>query len=414
MGDNLVARVVVALTVAVGLAVIGAHPRVQHFERRFGLSVLASAGLPLLLLGYFFRRFGVLPVNTLTDLRPIWEFALGWVGLVVGMQVNLRRLDRLPPSFLPTVWLVSLPPTLMAALACSLALWAVDVVPGAGFVRDALILMACAAVSAPANLELLLRHSPQQTKNLVTAVTQLDQGAAFGILALVAVVFRPPRSAALWSLPRSGWFLVMVGLGFIFGVILYLLIRRVHNRTEEVALVLGGIALAAGTAGYLALSVPVVCALAGVILANAPYRDRERLEVALAGAERSIYLILLFVVGAWWRPLEWQGWLIGVVFALSRGYGKLLGARIATRLAPTILPPANTLALALLPQSAVAIVVIFSLAMLHGLETTKEVRWAITAVIVGSILTEIFIQAAQRRIARNAGDDTARTVSQFP
>src|SRR5687768_16173834 len=122
-----IAQVVIGLAIAAALAVFGALPVVQRWERRLGLSVLSAAGFPLLLLGYAFDRFGILTSTTLQDLRPAYEFGLGWIGMVVGMQMNIRRLDELPKWFMTSVSLVSIPPTLLAAAGCALVLLAIGV-----------------------------------------------------------------------------------------------------------------------------------------------------------------------------------------------------------------------------------------------------------------------------------------------
>ena len=400
-----VARVVIALAVAVALAVLGAHPRLLRWERRFGLTVLASSGFPFLLLGVLFRELGVLNNVVLTDLRPLFEFGLGWVGLTIGTNLELRRFDRLPSAFAPVIALASILPILCAAIACSLTLAWMGVVPGSGLTRDALILMACAAVSAPANLDLLLRRW-KDSMRLVIEVTHVDQLAALALLGLIAILFRPDRTATLWHLPRSGWFLMTLGLGTLLGLVLYLLVRRVTERSEELALLMGGVALASGMAGYLALSVAVVCALAGVVLINFPLQRPERVVDALREVERPVYFLFLFIVGAAWRPDEWQGWVLGVVFALSRGYGKVAAARIASWMEKD-LPAWRPLAVSLLPESTIAIVVLFSASTLGGGATSPAVRWAINAVIVGSVLTEIVVQAFQRRERRLLHEETA-------
>jgi len=148
-----VARLVIALALAVSLAVLGAHPRVLRWERRFGLTVLASSGFPFLLLGVLFRELGVLTNAVLTDMRPLFEFGLGWIGLTIGTNLDLRRFDRMPSAFAPVIALASLLPIVSTAVACSLTLVWLGAVPGRGLMRDGLILMACAAVSAPANLD---------------------------------------------------------------------------------------------------------------------------------------------------------------------------------------------------------------------------------------------------------------------
>ena len=401
MQTSEVARVVIALAVAVSLAVLGAHPRVLRWERRFGLTVLASSGFPFLLLGVLFRELGVLTDAVLTDLRPLFEFGLGWIGLTIGTNLDLRRFDRMPAAFAPIIALASLLPIVCAAIACSLTLVWLGVVPGKGLMRDGLILMACAAVSAPANLELLLRRW-KSSMALVLEVTRVDQLAALGILGFLAVYFRPDRTVTLWYLPRSGWFLMTLGLGVLLGVVIYLLVRNVKDRTEELALLMGGVAFASGMAGYLALSVAVVCALAGAVLINV--QSGERIVATLRDVERPIYFLFLFVVGAAWRPDEWQGWVLGLVFALSRGYGKVLAARIASWMDKD-LPEWRPLAVSLLPESSIAIVVLFSATVLGG-DTSAPVRWAINAVIVGSVLTEFVVQTYQRRERRILGEET--------
>jgi hypothetical protein len=400
-----VARVVIALSVAAALAVLGAHPHVRRWERRFGLTVLASSGFPFLILGLLFRELGVLTADVLTDLRPLFEFGLGWIGLTIGTNLNLRRLERLPPSATPVIALATLLPILFTAVACSLTLLWLGVVPGKGLTRDALILMACAAVSAPANLELLLRRW-KSSMQLILEMTRIDQLAALALFGFVAIVFRPDRTVTLWHLPRSGWFLMTLGLGALLGVVLFLLVRNVRDETEELALLLGGVALAAGMAGYLALAVSVVCALAGAVMINFPVNRGERIVRTLREVERPMYFLFLFIVGAAWRPDEWQGWVLGVVFAASRGYGKIIAARAASRIDPA-LPPWKPFAVAFLPESTIAIVVLFSATALGGAAAAEPVRWAVNAVIVGSVLTEIVVQAYQRRERLRLAEDTA-------
>ena len=132
----------------------------------------------------------------------------------------------------------------------------------------------------------------------------------------------------------------------------------------------------------------------------------------LGDVERPIYLLMLFLIGTAWRPFEWQGWVIGIVFAVARAYGKLLGARAAVSLDRELLPSAPTLALALLPESAIAILVIFTLATFHG-EAPDASRWGINAVVIGSLMTEVYVQTRQRRESRVAGEETGPVVSHF-
>jgi hypothetical protein len=52
-------------------------------------------------------------------------------------------------------------------------------------------------------------------------------------------------------------------------------------------------------------------------------------------------------------------------------------------------------------------VVLFSATALGGAGAAEPVRWAVNAVIVGSVLTEIVVQAYQRRERLRLAEDTA-------
>jgi hypothetical protein len=67
---------------------------------------------------------------------------------------------------------------------------------------------------------------------------------------------------------------------------------------------------------------------------------------------------------------------------------------LSLRVGPAGLPSPREMALALMPQSPVAIVLIVAAAMLYG-PSEERIRWAITAVIVGGVLTELVIRTLQ-------------------
>ncbi len=398
-------RIVIGLAIAFSLAVLFAQPRFKALERRFGVTMLVSAGLPFLGIGAIFSQesVGVLTPAVLSDLKPAFEFGLGWVGFVVGLQFDVRKLDSLPQSLGPVIVIESFVPMLTTAVLCGMALVGMGVswVDNA-FVRDALVLAACAAPSAPISMEVWQRRVGEKAARMIDEVTSIDEVVGLVVLAFVAVLFRPHATEIRWVLPPSAWFLMTFGLGGTLGIITYVLLRGARNAAEELALLLGAVALSAGVAGYLALSVPVICAIAGALLANLPVRDLAGLRATLIKVERPIYLIFLLVVGATWRPGEWQGWVLAPAFVLARVAGKRLGAIWSKRAGPKELPSAGMLALALAPQSPISIVVIVSAATLYEGQGAERVRWAINAVIIGGVLSELVVRLLEWRRRRRA------------
>lgn len=390
-------RVVLGIACALVLAVLGAHPVVRRVERRLGLTVLLSAGVPFLLLGVVFRlpAVGILTDDVVADLRPALEFGLGWLGFVVGMQFDVRELDALPDKTGAVVFLESAIPFVVTAGACATALYGLE---SEWSLRDALVLGACAAPASPAAAVALARSAGSMPASVVARVSALNDVAGVVVLALVCAFFRPTDELSAWKLPHVAWLFVTLGMGGVLGIVTYVLVRSAKGLAEEVAYLLGAVALSAGMAGYLALSPLVVCAIAGALLTNLPHARMDELRASILQLERPLYLIFLLVAGALWDPTAWQGWVLVPVFVLARVGAKLVGAHVSTRAGPAELPDARTLGLALSPQSPIAIAIIVGFAALYGADRAQAVGipWMTTAVIGGAVLTEIGVQAVAR------------------
>jgi hypothetical protein len=266
-------------------------------------------------------------------------------------------------------------------------------------VRDALVLAACAAPSGALGADFLARRLGARGAAMVEGITVVDDVVALVLLGVIACLFRPDATATQWVLPSSAWLLVSLGLGGVLGILTFVLLRNVRTAAEELALLLGAVALSAGMAGYLGLSAPVVCAVAGALLANLPMRDAAGFQRILRDVERPLFLFFLIIVGASWRPREWQGWVLAPVFVLARVAGKQLGAIAGARVQVPDLPSRRDLALALMPQSPISIVVIVAAATLYGSDGAARIRWGMNAVIIGAILTEIVTRILQRPAA---------------
>jgi Kef-type K+ transport system membrane component KefB len=394
------AVVVIGMAVALALAVLSSLAPVKALEQRLGVSVLLASGLPFLLMGTIFGSptVGILSPDVLAHLRPAFEFGLGWIGFVVGMNFDVRKLDQLPRKLGGVIVIESIVPMLFTAGLCTLAFGAIawSVSWSDHFVRDALILGACAAPSAPISVPFLTRALGLRPAQMVAEITKIDEVAALVALGLCAALFRPDAVGTTWVLPGSAWLLVTVGLGGVLGILTYILLRGASTRTEEMALLLGAVAISAGMAGYLALSVPVVCAVAGALLANLPLRDADGLRRTLHDVERPLYLVFLLIAGASWDATAWQGWIVAPVFVLARVLGKHAGAILSRRVGPDGLPAPRDLSMALMPQSPISIVAIVSAATLYAGDGSHRIGWAINAVIIGGVLTEVVIRVLQR------------------
>jgi hypothetical protein len=414
-------RVVLGLAAAFILAVAAAHPFVRRLERRLGLTVLLSSGLPFLAMGVIFRLpgVGILNDEIVADLRPALEFGFGWLGFVVGMQFDVRELDTMPDKTGTVVVAESAIPFFTVAAACAVALVGLDppeavarlLEPGVPVrasmgsalaesrftLRDAIALGACAAPAAPVAAVAIARGSGALAASIVQRVTVLNDVAGVVVMGIICAFFRPADELAAWRLPHIAWVFVTLGLGGVLGILTYILVRSARSGAEETALLLGAIGLSSGMSGYLGISPLVSCAIAGALLTNLPYKGMVHLKATMVQVERPLYLIFLLVAGALWDPTAWQGWALAPIFVFARVGGKLVGAHVAKRNGPDALPDASTLGLALSAQSPIAIATIVSYVTLYKpTDTGGRLPWLMSACIGGAVLTEITVQAIAR------------------
>jgi hypothetical protein len=87
-------RGTVAFLVLVAFAVLGTELR-EAFSRR-GLRAPAMEGILFLAIGFALggSGLGLFPADVLANLRVVVLFGLGWIGLVFGLQIELRVLRR--------------------------------------------------------------------------------------------------------------------------------------------------------------------------------------------------------------------------------------------------------------------------------------------------------------------------------
>jgi hypothetical protein len=69
-----------------------------RFQEQLGISGVITAGFPFVALGLIasLPSVGILTGDVLSRLRPVLHFGLGWLGFIIGAQLDIRVLDRVP------------------------------------------------------------------------------------------------------------------------------------------------------------------------------------------------------------------------------------------------------------------------------------------------------------------------------
>ena len=401
---GIIIRVIIGLSILLIFAYAGSHPMILALEARIGIAHVVTAGFPFVLLGLIASQnaVGVLTDDILATITPILNFGLGWLGFIIGLQMDLRHFDRLPQGTGLLVVVEASVPFIVITLACG----ALMVLFGQDY-RDPSVIRNAVMLGAAGAMTGLLRdrslggrswvRKPLERGNpkdigLQSLVSQLDE--VFGLVALLvlAAYFRPTEAGTTWQLPGTAWVFVTLGLGVAVGMLLFVMVRKPQSGAEFLAVLFGFIAFASGLAGYLSLSPIVVCFIAGALVTNFPCEQRDRVAQLSNRMERPIHLIFLIIAGALWSVDDWRGWVLLPCFVASRFVGRYLGIFAGQKSfeAKDQVPPDHGPVVT--PLSVLSIALVVNVERLYVGEDGGVISWVMTAVIGGAFVTEFFVQ----------------------
>ncbi len=398
------------LVLIAALAVLGGSPAVRQWERRAGIAMMTGTGIPFLLLGALagWRAVGILDEAVLRDLRPVVEFALGWIGFRGGTEFDLRKMDAWPEGTGRRMLVQAGVSFLAVTAGVSVVLVALghrDVA-----LQAAVVLGACGAVSSPSGARALERWGVLDASLALPLrrMAMLDDVVAVGVLALMVSIWRPVQTGG-FALPPLGWLFVQVGMGVVLGGLLTLLERGSHDPSERFAFALGAVAFTAGMAGYLGFSPMGVCLVAGAVVANIPTGGDESglLQGARTRAlERSVYLTLFVILGAQGALGARTGIYLLPVFILARVLGKRLGVRAALDDDANSTPEGLRAAwVSTLPPSVVSVAVVVGARQAYPTLLPGSLE---TVAVLGALCSELVFHRTARRLAEALGHRPAR------
>jgi Kef-type K+ transport system membrane component KefB len=389
-------KVIGGLIALLVLAYLGGHRRVVRFQDRLGIGGVITAGFPFVLLGALASTdtVGILTDEVLDKLRPVLHFGLGWLGFIIGAQLDIRVLDRVPKGTAYLILVEALGPFGVTVAACG----ALMVVFGDSWTdpmvwRDVILLGAAAAMTAPRKFRGFANRTWHEGRGVDILLGQLDELVGVIGLLFITAYFRDASSSA-WSPPTdTAWVFISLGLGVAIGVLIFAMIRVPVSNAEFLAVVLGSIAFASGMAGYLGLSPIVVCFLAGVLVTNFPNEQRESIFRILNHLERPVHLLFLIIAGAVWNMGDWRGWVLVPLFVAGRVVGKWIGLIASKTALGDLLPVGFADHRQLVsPVSSLSIALVVSIDRPDG-----TLAWVATAVIGGAIASELLVTLTTKK-----------------
>lgn len=383
-------RAIVAIGVVVGLALLGLLPQLRRVRAVLGFEHFIATGHLYLVIGGVLGPAGLGLVDDalLADLAPVFVFLLSWMGLIVGLRMELGLLGRVGSLGIGLTGIA-------AALPAMLVPPFVASVPGLQESPSTLLVAGgCAGGTAATAATYLLRGRQSSELSFVSVAAALDDWV---IVLLALVGFALARGLSLDAGAFVGASLLAAG---VTGAVVALLIPRLQQAGEELVVTIGAAALAGGVAAYLGLSTVVAGAVTGLVAANVAPRQRGTRDLydLVTRVERPLYHAFVVLAGAvvsLRRPELWVP--VTVAFMGARFLGKLVGGWVGTRLAGE-LTRAGRVAAAMLPMSPLALAVAVDLRLVHPTDFTEAL---LTAVAVSWLLFEGAAAVIAPRVLRS-------------
>jgi hypothetical protein len=396
-------RIFLALVALGGLSIAAGSPLGRRLHRNRAVAALAAGGWFAVLAGAAIGSSGLDVIDTtiFAEVRPLLVVALGWVGLIVGLQLRVRVLQAVPT----VIWrwtLVDAAISALVAIAFGLAAcgwwidgffaragdsvhWIVGVVP-------AIAALAASNLGwAPETRSLRVELS-DRTKRIAVLVSAGAGLASVLAIAVIGVALLPISESSEQTSLDAG--LGLVRLGVLAGVAVlagaaarFLLGSIERNSPQMLVVLLGLVCLVGGIADAAGIPPLLSGLLAGAVIANLPEGPSRELESVLRRGETA-GAILLYAVAGVLATLEpgWGAVLLAIGLAASRTLLKTWWMSKALRGGGEDLPRGTPLRLAAVRQAPIAVAIAVSLVLV---EDSLLSRTILSVVVLAGLLSSL-------------------------
>ena len=375
-------RTILTLAVFLVVGFIGSKGFVARATHRLPLTGLFASGIEFFLLGILAGpgAFNLITAEVITDLEPIVYLALGWIGLLFGIELSwdsVKHISRSIFRFLFVDAAASLTVFSLIMFFVTRSLWPhLDM---RDWMIAAIVCGITASVSSPMVVALATQRLPSRgpltnTIRIASAVSPLFPLIAFGALFMVI----HPRFFSFegfgWGLL---WWLFLNVVGVVMGFVMVLFTQERSSDNEMLLLILGTVFLVGGTGYFLQFSSLYTAMIMGLIVGNFS-RRRDQIFRELHRVEKTLYLGFLLIVGTMSVLPDLSTIIIIVVYVVFRLLMKfLLTGFVATQGLPDIRKYGRRVGLTLTGQGVMAMAI------------ALECRLASTEFALQSVLTVV-------------------------
>jgi Kef-type K+ transport system membrane component KefB len=349
------------------------------------------------------RMTGVLDDATVRSLSPLFSLGLGTVGLILGIQLEAKKLAGIPARYFRMTAVQALVTMLVVFPPAFLFLRAHLVGSVRAALPGALVLATTAACTSQAGLALLVReYGLRRTRvlELLRYLSSLDAVMAVTVFGFAFCLLKAHPLLGFDLGTSVQWFALSLALGAAMGCFLHLLTGVRCTEGEMLIFVVGTVVFAAGIASWLGISPLLVSMFAGITATNLP-GSKTRILNLLARLEKPFYVTFLVLAGAVWLPGSAWAVPLAALYVALRLAGKLGGGYLAGRISSGTSSPPPLLGLGLVSQGGVVIAMVMSY---YRRDASPDTPVVVTAVLLAVVVSELIGPPLALGLLRRSGE----------
>jgi len=325
------------------------------------------SGVPYILMGVFLgpKVFNFLNEEILNSLQPLIYMAIGWVGLLFGLQLRWRNIRRFPANYLLFTSTQSLITFFTILIILGVLIFFISPPLFENQLTALIILSAIGSMTAPLSIgrTVIEERIKGRLAHFLQFISSLDSFWGIAITGIAFAFFHQPASH--WITWGWQWLILSVIIGILLGLLFRFLLRLRFEGEEIFLLVLGLVIFISGIGFYLKISPVFLNMVAGLTLAQFP-RISEKVMRVIHTAEKPIYVFLLVFAGAFWDYRFWEEILLIASFIIIRYLGKYLGGWIGSRKIDCAFEIPSDIGKALLSFGGISLAIAFNFQLFYG------------------------------------------------
>ncbi len=331
----------------------------------------------------------VLSSEVLKQFTPLINLGLGWIGFLFGFQLEPRFIRQFSFKYIGFSFLHSMFSFLFVSFLFWLSLRAAFPAYSPFLLTGmAISLGILASVSSSSFLPLaspLIPHKGEYYRLARFSTSTDDFWGLWGIAIITSFWHYPFFKQQIFL---KGLFLFLGAIIFcaLLSIIFHTLARKINDPKELLALLLGTIFFASGTASYFNLS-PIFVSMLFAFIFTRLTKLHEKIYPIFISTEKPFYIIFLILIGALWNiTLNLKVILLIFIFVITRIISYSFSLPILNKFLKFSFPLPPIYGLSFLSQGGIAIAMAINFKQIYSLPLTDIF---LTIALLGILVNEI-------------------------